>query len=659
VRRILSGTAVFLAMSGTFLVLPVYAKPVPTPTPVEASIDAVVLGTVAEPEGEAVVTTDGEVVDAGDEAPVAPEPQAAPSAAPTAGAEETEETGETGVASSGDEVPGVPALTVSRPDTDRFETVGVTWAHDDAVSGVVVQVRVKDEDGKWGDWSELDVDEMTPTAGDPTGPAPRGGTAPYWVGASFGIEVVVQAADGATPQDVQVQLIDPGSSPADAVPGPPTATATAGAVMHMPEIYSRAQWGADESIRAWDPDYAATITSAAIHHTADGNDYTKADVAGIMRSTYAYHTVSRGWGDIGYNVIVDKFGRAWEGRYGGLSSTVVGAHTGGFNTSTFGVSMLGNYDLVEPPQAMLETVAHVIAWKFSLYKVNPRGTATLTSGGGGTAKYAAGTEVTVPAIFAHRDVGNTACPGKYGYAHMNEIRTLVVAFMGDLSRSELPGAYTQNADGSMTTTFRGDPYDVPLTCDWDGDGKASLGVWRKGRFVLYQSNQGTTVLKDFVWALPTDTPLCGDWNGDGVETIGVWRAGYFYLKNTNSPTGSYDTIQFGKATDRPLVADWDGDGRDSPGVKRGYTFYWGNDPRAYSFDGSLQFGNASDLGVVGDWDGDGVDTVGVWRDGVFYLSGRTSGRWYDTIWWGREFDVPVSGDWGNDHKDGIGVARGY
>ena len=69
-----------------------------------------------------------------------------------------------------------------------------------------------------------------------------------------------------------------------------------------------------------------------------------------MRSIYRYHAVSRGWGDIGYNVLVDKFGRLWEGRYGGLASTVIGAHAGGFNTYTFGVSMLGNYDVVRRPQ---------------------------------------------------------------------------------------------------------------------------------------------------------------------------------------------------------------------------------------------------------------------------------------------------------------------
>ena len=177
----------------------------------------------------------------------------------------------------------------------------------------------------------------------------------------------------------------------------------------------------------WAPEYAPTIKAATIHHTADGNNYAAADVPAILRSMYAYHALSRGWGDIGYNVIVDKFGRLWEGRYGGLASTVIGAHAGGFNTGTFGVSMLGNYDVVDTTQPMVDAVAAIIAWKFSLYNVNPRGTVTLTSGGGGTAKYAAGVKVTLPTIFGHRDVGATACPGQYTYNRMNDIRAMVAA----------------------------------------------------------------------------------------------------------------------------------------------------------------------------------------------------------------------------------------
>src|SRR3712207_1623660 len=103
------------------------------------------------------------------------------------------------------------------------------------------------------------------------------------------------------------------------MPGKPEITDQAHAASAMPPIYSRAQWGADESLMGWDPQYAPTIKAATIHHTADGNNYAAADVPAILRSMYAYHAVSRGWGDIGYNVIVDKFGRAWEGRTGGLA----------------------------------------------------------------------------------------------------------------------------------------------------------------------------------------------------------------------------------------------------------------------------------------------------------------------------------------------------
>src|SRR3954452_23353247 len=410
-----------MIMTGTLLAVPVYAAPLPQAEPVAPSIDAVDLGSVEAPEDEAVVTSDGTVVEAGPEADVEP---ATPVPAPT----DTPEDG--AVASSGEEIAGVPALTVSQPETKRFESVGITWRNDPGVQGVSVQLRTKTKAGVWGDWTTIEQDDVQLTAttpGAPDGAEFRGGTAPYWTGVAYGVEAIVQAADGSTPRDVQVELIDPGTSPADASPGAPEITDEAHAAMAMPAIYSRAQWGADESLMGWDPEYAPTIKAATIHHTADGNNYAAADVPAILRSMYAYHAVSRGWGDIGYNVIVDKFGRAWEGRSGGLASTVIGAHAGGFNTGTFGVSMLGNYDVVAPSAAMLQMVSSVVAWKLALYGVDPKGTTTLISGGGGTSKYAAGVAVTLPTVFAHRDVGSTVCPGQYAYSRMGDIRSRVAA----------------------------------------------------------------------------------------------------------------------------------------------------------------------------------------------------------------------------------------
>jgi hypothetical protein len=422
VRRTLAGFTAFLAMTGTFLILPVYAAPGPAARPVEPSIEEVALGSVAEPEGDAVVTTDGE--------PDGSVPGSA-SAAPTTEAPPTSEAPAEDpaedVATSGDELPGVPALTVSQPDTEEFSSVGVTWAQGDVVD-VVVQLRVKDADGDWGSWTTIEADdvEQSPSSQTPDDEV-RGGTAPYWTGEAYGVEVIVQGEGGVVPDDVKVALIDPGESPADTLPQAPEATDQAHAADPMPPVYSRAQWGADESIRTWDPEYASTLKAATLHHTADRNTYTADEVPAMMRSIYAYHTVTRGWGDIGYNVIVDRFGRMFEGRYGGLASTVVGAHAGGFNTYTFGVSMLGNYDVVAVPQAVVNSVSEIIAWKFGLYDIPARGSTTLISGGGGTSRTVAGTPVPLPTIFGHRDVGSTACPGQYGYARLNEIRDRVAA----------------------------------------------------------------------------------------------------------------------------------------------------------------------------------------------------------------------------------------
>jgi hypothetical protein len=411
-----AGFIAFLAVTGTLLVLPVYAAPVPKAEPVKASIDEVPLGSVTDPAEDAVVVTDGKVQ---------PDAASGAGATPSAGPQEDQ------VVSSGEELDGVPALTVSQPQTDTFSTVGVTWRDSPAVTDVVVQLRVKDASNRWGEWTSLQADDVEQTESEHTGDAEvRAGTAPYWTGKAHGIEVIVQGAGGREPQDVKVALLDPGTSKADSLPAVSAVQDGAHAAAAMPAIVTRAQWGADESIRTWDPEYAATIKAATLHHTADGNNYTADQVPGIMRSIYAYHTLTRGWGDIGYNVIVDKFGRIFEGRYGGLTSTVIGAHAGGFNTGTFGVSMLGNYEEVDTPAPMLESVAAVMAWKLSLYGVNPQGTTQLTSGGGGTSRYEAGTVVTVPTVFAHRDVGFTACPGQYAYSRMDQIRAMVLARMG-------------------------------------------------------------------------------------------------------------------------------------------------------------------------------------------------------------------------------------
>ncbi|GAB3357539.1 N-acetylmuramoyl-L-alanine amidase [Modestobacter lapidis] len=392
-RRTLTGLIALLALTGTLLVLPVYAAPVPEPEPVAGSSAEVSMGSVDAPAPAADVQPG--------------------TTAPVPGVSSTE-----------------PTLTVAGSDVAPFSLVGVTWTHDPAVTDTVVQVRVRTEDGDWGTWTEVTPETADQSTTAATGAELRGGTSPLWTGPSTGVEAELVTRSGAQPTDVQLELIDPGASAADAALDAPEITDTANAAAAMPAVFSRAQWGADERIRSWGPEYAPTIKAATLHHTADSNNYSYDQVPAMMRSIYQYHTVKLGWGDIGYNVIVDKFGRLFEGRAGGLASTVIAAHAGGFNNSTFGVSMLGNYDVVPVPQGTVDSVAAIIAWKFSLFGIDPRGSTVLTSRGGGTSRYAAGTTVTLPTIFGHRDVGSTACPGRYGYARLAEIRDKVTAQLG-------------------------------------------------------------------------------------------------------------------------------------------------------------------------------------------------------------------------------------
>ena len=138
-------------------------------------------------------------------------------------------------------------------------------------------------------------------------------------------------------------------------------------------VTSRAGWGADESYLDWDPEYY-NARHVVIHHTAGTNNYTMDQSASIVRGIYHYHAVTLDWGDIGYNFLVDKWGRAFEGRKGTLSAPsgkmVAGAHDQGFNSGTMGISMMGTYQSEAPSQATLNTVGALAGWQLRRAGVN-------------------------------------------------------------------------------------------------------------------------------------------------------------------------------------------------------------------------------------------------------------------------------------------------
>ena len=93
-----------------------------------------------------------------------------------------------------------------------------------------------------------------------------------------------------------------------------------------PAIVPRVSWGADEAIRRAPPQFAPQVRFSVVHHTAGGNGYSRAEAAAIVKGIQLYHVKGNGWNDIGYNLLVDRFGTVYEGRFGGADRNVIGAH---------------------------------------------------------------------------------------------------------------------------------------------------------------------------------------------------------------------------------------------------------------------------------------------------------------------------------------------
>ena len=332
------------------------------------------------------------------------------------------------VAEDTEELTRTTVLSEPQPVTG-YGAVGVTWSHDEQVADdrIVLQVRTA-TDGAWSRWSELEYhNEHAPDPATEEGRATRPGTDPLFVGEVDRVQLRAVAEDG-LPDDMSLAVVAPGKADAVARQAPGVAAegvegdtdpGTSEEAIELqaattsaprPKIYTREQWGADERLRDGRPSYGS-ISAGFVHHTVNANDYSRGEVPGMIRSIYAYHTRSRGWSDIGYNFVVDKFGRIWEGRYGGVARPVIGAHTLGYNEDSFAMSAIGNYETAHPSQAMLKAYGALFAWKLGLAGIDPMDRSQNVNGD------------TFRAINGHRDAGSTACPGRYLYAKLPAIRT--------------------------------------------------------------------------------------------------------------------------------------------------------------------------------------------------------------------------------------------
>ena len=212
-------------------------------------------------------------------------------------------------------------------------------------------------------------------------------------------------------------------------------------------------------------------------------------------------------------------------------------------------------------------------------------------------------------------------------------------------------------------------------------------------------------------SLPNMIPLSGDWNGDGKDTIGFYDPYHhkFHLSNDNKKYDIVfsDNLKSGTSWWYPLAGDWDGDGKDTIGLFNYFedstimiknNFEDDNNWRIikvkdYAFSGdNAVYENSYNtyfnlIPFAGDFDGDGVDTIGfVYShsyipqdqamskykidyqnfylfndlkennimsmssfDKIIKINSDIPGYTYD-----RNHVLPISGDWNGDGIDEVG-----
>ncbi|HEY8758180.1 MAG TPA: N-acetylmuramoyl-L-alanine amidase, partial [Candidatus Limnocylindria bacterium] len=259
-----------------------------------------------------------------------------------------------------------------------FDRLGVHWTERAGVTDpIAFDVRTSTDGSVWTDWSAItDDDDMfdadrnehygapIPVSGDARFAQYRASgnaDALLHVGLTFMDVTDLNAGPLARlANDLQNAIAMAGLSYASAAVGPS-------------KILTRQDWAADESLMKWTPEYKR-VQKAIVHHTAGDDGGT--NVAATIRAIYYFHAVTRGWGDIGYNFLVDKYGNIWTGRAGG--DHVIGGHAYGWNNGSFGVAAIGTYSSTTPTPAMVGAIANIIAMKFAQFGIAPYGADTYT-----------------------------------------------------------------------------------------------------------------------------------------------------------------------------------------------------------------------------------------------------------------------------------------
>ena len=413
-----------------------------------------------------------------------------------------------------------------------FNAVVPQWTGRNA-DAVTLQVRTSADGENWSDWVGVEANRDWMEPGEPE---------------IVGQMVLVADDDSLTHQFVQVQIVFDETGEAADLPTLSSLrltfidTSEAPTTEELVDLQSEIDKGETllpESIDAypkppvvsrkvWCTKAACNYTAGLryhpvshliIHHTVSANS--SPNWAATVLAIWNYHTYSRGWGDIGYNYLIDPNGVIYEGHNGG--DDVVGAHASGANVGSMGVALLGTFTAydpgIRPPQPMLDAAVELLSWKAAQRHINVFDAGrTLPNVGWG-----------VPFLSGHRDVyGTTECPGDQAHLLIPWLREQIASRIGLVD----PFIYADEQSAAFN--------------------RSSTGNWLVPRFLCGFNNHAW-----FTWSTNKQgsSTNWGEWR-PRIPTTGRYRIDvyvpYCYTGRGETSSAVY-TIQHAKGTSTRVV----------------------------------------------------------------------------------------------------------
>ncbi len=333
------------------------------------------------------------------------------------------------------------------------DLVGLEW-HGPAKAHVWLRFRARD--GRWSRWVSAGCSghgpERRPAKSTQVGEA-------IWTRGTTSVQVRSERTlSGARLHlvnvngDAQARRRTSAVAPLALAAGLPLAAPILAAGPGQPPIVARRAWAQGMARPRVAPEYGA-VRMAFVHHTENPNGYAPGEVPAMLRAIYVFHRYVNGWNDIGYNFVVDLYGRIFEARAGGIDEPVVGAHAGGYNMVSTGIAVLGSFMATPISSAARGALEALLGWKLSLHGIPAHGSVTVRVNPAGAfySRYPANARVSLPRIAGHRDGDSTDCPGNVLYGELPAIRTGVRRSAPNPARATLQLTAPSAPPGSQTT----------------------------------------------------------------------------------------------------------------------------------------------------------------------------------------------------------------